>query len=127
MLKNQVADVYGIRATLVDGGEIRGAGNLWICPEVRRLNTQSHSFSLKFGYYMLDISPGILVSIQFSCPIPAFSMFLLVTCSSIHFFETFGADREKWIQQLLIWTYQDRSFLILLCKITCQQKFDHLQ
>lgn len=30
----QVADLYGIRATLVDGGEIRGAGNAWICPEV---------------------------------------------------------------------------------------------
>ncbi|KAI5082263.1 hypothetical protein GOP47_0002006 [Adiantum capillus-veneris] len=30
---NCMADVYGIRATLVDGGELRGAGNLWICPE----------------------------------------------------------------------------------------------
>ena len=30
----QVADLYGIRANLVDGGEIRGAGNAWICPEV---------------------------------------------------------------------------------------------
>ncbi|KAL3650861.1 hypothetical protein CASFOL_007264 [Castilleja foliolosa] len=30
---NCVADLYGIRATLVDGGEIRGAGNAWICPE----------------------------------------------------------------------------------------------
>ncbi|XP_021893474.1 uncharacterized protein LOC110811326 isoform X1 [Carica papaya] len=30
---NNVADLYGIRATLVDGGEIRGAGNAWICPE----------------------------------------------------------------------------------------------
>eukprot|EP01018_Ginkgo_biloba_P034766 Gb_34397 [translate_table: standard] len=28
-----MADLYGIRATLVDGGEIRGAGNAWICPE----------------------------------------------------------------------------------------------
>ncbi|KAI9097788.1 hypothetical protein K1719_025559 [Acacia pycnantha] len=28
-----VADLYGIRASLVDGGEIRGAGNAWICPE----------------------------------------------------------------------------------------------
>lgn len=26
--------MYGIRASLVDGGEIRGAGNAWICPEV---------------------------------------------------------------------------------------------
>nr|KYP39246.1 hypothetical protein KK1_039459 [Cajanus cajan] len=31
---NCVADLYGIRACLVDGGEIRGAGNAWICPEV---------------------------------------------------------------------------------------------
>ncbi|CAN8284278.1 unnamed protein product [Cochlearia groenlandica] len=30
---NCVADLYGIRATLVDGGEIRGAGNAWICQE----------------------------------------------------------------------------------------------
>ncbi|KAK9149506.1 hypothetical protein Scep_008263 [Stephania cephalantha] len=30
---NCVADLYGIRATLLDGGEIRGAGNAWICPE----------------------------------------------------------------------------------------------
>ncbi|KAL1341426.1 hypothetical protein AAHE18_09G085600 [Arachis hypogaea] len=30
---NCVADLYGIRATLVDGGEIRGAGNAWLCPE----------------------------------------------------------------------------------------------
>lgn len=30
---NCVADLYGIRASLVDGGEIRGAGNVWICPE----------------------------------------------------------------------------------------------
>ncbi|KAF9613143.1 hypothetical protein IFM89_005714 [Coptis chinensis] len=30
---NNVADLYGIRATLLDGGEIRGAGNAWICPE----------------------------------------------------------------------------------------------
>ncbi|KAI7982064.1 hypothetical protein LOK49_LG15G02361 [Camellia lanceoleosa] len=31
---NCVADLYGIRASLVDGGEIRGAGNAWVCPEV---------------------------------------------------------------------------------------------
>ncbi|KAL6313067.1 hypothetical protein AAG906_031130 [Vitis piasezkii] len=38
LMKNKeagaVADLYGIRASLVDGGEIRGAGNAWICPEV---------------------------------------------------------------------------------------------
>lgn len=32
-LDNCVADFYGIRASLLDGGEIRGAGNAWICPE----------------------------------------------------------------------------------------------
>lgn len=32
-IDNCVADLYGIRANLVDGGEIRGAGNAWICPE----------------------------------------------------------------------------------------------
>ncbi|XP_022682992.1 uncharacterized protein LOC101753840 isoform X2 [Setaria italica] len=32
-LDNCVADLYGIRACLLDGGEIRGAGNAWICPE----------------------------------------------------------------------------------------------
>ncbi|CAL5206377.1 unnamed protein product [Lathyrus oleraceus] len=30
---NCVADLYGIRACLIDGGEIQGAGNAWICPE----------------------------------------------------------------------------------------------
>ncbi|PKU85008.1 uncharacterized protein LOC110096282 isoform X2 [Dendrobium catenatum] len=32
-LDNSVVDLYGIRATLLDGGEIRGAGTAWICPE----------------------------------------------------------------------------------------------
>lgn len=32
----QMADLYGLRAVPVGGGEIRGAGNLWICPEVRQ-------------------------------------------------------------------------------------------
>ena len=35
----QVADLYGIRACLLDGGEIRGAGNAWICPEVLLLRS----------------------------------------------------------------------------------------
>ncbi|RDX99770.1 hypothetical protein CR513_17133, partial [Mucuna pruriens] len=30
---NCIADLYGIRASLVDGGEILGAGTLWICSE----------------------------------------------------------------------------------------------
>ncbi|KAF3326963.1 TamB, inner membrane protein subunit of TAM complex [Carex littledalei] len=32
-LDNCVADLYGIRASLLGGGEIRGAGNAWVCPE----------------------------------------------------------------------------------------------
>ncbi|KAJ3694159.1 hypothetical protein LUZ60_009639 [Juncus effusus] len=32
-LDNCVADLYGIRASLLDGGEIRGAGNAWVCLE----------------------------------------------------------------------------------------------
>lgn len=38
----QVADLYGIRACLLDGGEIRGAGNAWICPEVLLLCSVLH-------------------------------------------------------------------------------------
>ena len=34
-----MADLYGIRACLLDGGEIRGAGNAWICPEVLLLRS----------------------------------------------------------------------------------------
>ena len=30
----QMADLYGLKACPVGGGEIRGAGSLWICPEV---------------------------------------------------------------------------------------------
>lgn len=30
---NSVTDLYGIRASLLDGGDIRGAGNAWICIE----------------------------------------------------------------------------------------------
>ncbi|GAB4854197.1 hypothetical protein Ancab_022779 [Ancistrocladus abbreviatus] len=36
---NCIADLYGIRASLVDGGEIRGAGNAWICPEAEENET----------------------------------------------------------------------------------------
>ncbi|CAD5167233.1 unnamed protein product [Musa acuminata subsp. malaccensis] len=32
-LDNGVVDLYGIRACLLDGGEIRGAGSAWVCPE----------------------------------------------------------------------------------------------
>ncbi|CAJ1973770.1 unnamed protein product [Sphenostylis stenocarpa] len=30
---DRIADLYGVRASLVDGGEIRGAGTVWICSE----------------------------------------------------------------------------------------------
>ena len=42
----QVADLYGIRACLLDGGEIRGAGNAWICPEVLLLCSVLHFHSV---------------------------------------------------------------------------------
>ncbi|KAK3027022.1 hypothetical protein RJ639_041177 [Escallonia herrerae] len=42
----QVADLYGIRASLVDGGEIRGAGNAWICPEGEEDETAMDSYTL---------------------------------------------------------------------------------
>lgn len=29
----QVADVFGLRVVPVGGGEIRGAGKMWVCPE----------------------------------------------------------------------------------------------
>ncbi|KAK6927434.1 hypothetical protein RJ641_006025, partial [Dillenia turbinata] len=45
---NCVADLYGIRAALVDGGEIRGAGNAWICPERNCLLFVSVYFSMTF-------------------------------------------------------------------------------
>ena len=34
----QMADLYGLRIFPVGGGEIRGAGSLWICPEVCIIN-----------------------------------------------------------------------------------------
>lgn len=42
----EVADLYGIRACLLDGGEIRGAGNAWICPEVLLLCSFLHFHSV---------------------------------------------------------------------------------
>ncbi|KAK8938369.1 hypothetical protein KSP39_PZI010980 [Platanthera zijinensis] len=48
-LDNSVADLYGLRATLLDGGEIRGAGNAWICPEGEMDDTAMDvNFSVKF-------------------------------------------------------------------------------
>ncbi|KAL6501939.1 hypothetical protein OROGR_027072 [Orobanche gracilis] len=60
---NCVADLYGIRATLIDGGEIRGAGNAWICPEGEVDDTAmdvNFSGSLCFDKLMHRYIPGYL-------------------------------------------------------------------
>lgn len=60
---NCVADLYGIRATLVDGGEIRGAGNVWICPEGEVDDTAmdiNFSGNLCFDKIMHRYIPGYL-------------------------------------------------------------------
>ncbi|RYQ90042.1 hypothetical protein Ahy_B09g096350 isoform B [Arachis hypogaea] len=58
---NCVADLYGIRATLVDGGEIRGAGNAWLCPEGEEDETAidvNLSGSLAFEKILLRYLPN---------------------------------------------------------------------
>ncbi|OUZ99695.1 Protein of unknown function DUF490 [Macleaya cordata] len=58
---NCVADLYGIRATLLDGGEIRGAGNAWICPEGEIDDTAmdvNFSGNLSFDKVMHRYLPG---------------------------------------------------------------------
>ncbi|MBA0657615.1 hypothetical protein Goklo_009894 [Gossypium klotzschianum] len=58
---NCVADLYGIRASLVDGGEIRGAGNAWICPEGEEDDTAvdvNFSGNLSVDKIMLRYIPG---------------------------------------------------------------------
>ncbi|KAK9029590.1 hypothetical protein V6N11_026702 [Hibiscus sabdariffa] len=60
---NCVADLYGIRASLVDGGEIRGAGNAWICPEGEEDDTAmdvNFSGNLSFDKIMQRYIPGYL-------------------------------------------------------------------
>ncbi|XVF88214.1 hypothetical protein PTKIN_Ptkin19aG0031900 [Pterospermum kingtungense] len=60
---NCVADLYGIRASLVDGGEIRGAGNAWICPEGEEDDTAmdvNFSGNLSFDKIMERYIPGYL-------------------------------------------------------------------
>ncbi|CAH9099680.1 unnamed protein product [Cuscuta europaea] len=60
---NCVADLYGIRGSLVDGGEIRGAGNAWICPEGEIDDTAidvNFSGSLSFDNIMNRYVPGFL-------------------------------------------------------------------
>ncbi|KAK7311846.1 hypothetical protein RJT34_10254 [Clitoria ternatea] len=73
---NSIADLYGIRASLVDGGEIRGAGTVWICSEaeddetaidanfsgslasenimLRYIPSYHHLMPLKFGVLNVD-------------------------------------------------------------------------
>ncbi|KAM6592238.1 hypothetical protein CsatA_014843 [Cannabis sativa] len=60
---NCMADLYGIRASLVDGGEIRGAGNAWICPEGEEDDTAmdvNFSGSMCFDKIMDRYMPGYL-------------------------------------------------------------------
>ncbi|KAF3447215.1 hypothetical protein FNV43_RR12395 [Rhamnella rubrinervis] len=60
---NCVAELYGIRASLVDGGEIRGAGNAWICPEGEEDDTAmdvNFSGSLCFDKILHRYIPGYL-------------------------------------------------------------------
>lgn len=60
---NCVADLYGIRASLIDGGEIRGAGNAWICPEGEADDTAmdvNFSGNLSFDKIMDRYLPGLL-------------------------------------------------------------------
>lgn len=65
---NCVADLYGIRATLVDGGEIRGAGNAWICPEGEvddSATDVNFSGNLSFDKILQRYAPGYLQMIPF--------------------------------------------------------------
>ncbi|KAL9176932.1 hypothetical protein ABFS82_01G026400 [Erythranthe guttata] len=65
---NCVADLYGIRATLVDGGEIRGAGNAWICPEGEVDDAAmdvNFSGNLCFDKIMHRYIPGYLQTMPF--------------------------------------------------------------
>ncbi|XP_054798744.1 protein TIC236, chloroplastic-like isoform X2 [Prosopis cineraria] len=58
---NCVTDLYGMRASLLDGGEIRGAGNVWICPEGREDEAAidvNFSGSLAFDKIMLRYIPS---------------------------------------------------------------------
>ncbi|KAI3718710.1 hypothetical protein L6452_19592 [Arctium lappa] len=65
---NCVADLYGIRASLVDGGEIRGAGNAWICPEGEEDDTAmdvNFSGNLCFDKLMGQYVPGYIHLVPF--------------------------------------------------------------
>ncbi|KAE9459175.1 hypothetical protein C3L33_08923, partial [Rhododendron williamsianum] len=65
---NCVADLYGIRASLIDGGEIRGAGNAWVCPEGEVDDTAidvNFSGNLWFDNIMQRYLPGYLQAMPF--------------------------------------------------------------
>ncbi|XP_051136836.1 protein TIC236, chloroplastic [Andrographis paniculata] len=65
---NCVADLYGIRVTPVDGGEIRGAGNAWICPEGEVDETAmdiNFSGNLCFDKIMHRYIPGYLQTVPY--------------------------------------------------------------
>ncbi|XP_024989415.1 uncharacterized protein LOC112523955 isoform X2 [Cynara cardunculus var. scolymus] len=65
---NCVADLYGIRASLVDGGEIRGAGNAWVCPEGEEDDTAmdvNFSGNLCFDKLMDQYVPGYIHLVPF--------------------------------------------------------------
>lgn len=53
----QMADLYGLKACPVGGGEIRGAGSLWICPEVWIV------FIINFGLKWFDDIITLLFSL----------------------------------------------------------------
>ncbi|XP_027356890.1 uncharacterized protein LOC113866209 [Abrus precatorius] len=58
---NSIADLYGIRASLMDGGEIRGAGSVWICSEAEDDETAidaNFSGSLAFEKILLRYIPS---------------------------------------------------------------------
>ncbi|XP_058225554.1 protein TIC236, chloroplastic isoform X2 [Rhododendron vialii] len=65
---NCVADLYGIRASLIDGGEIRGAGNAWVCPEGEVDDTAidvNFSGNLWFDNIVQRYLPGYLQAMPF--------------------------------------------------------------
>ncbi|XP_042477488.1 protein TIC236, chloroplastic-like [Macadamia integrifolia] len=65
---NCVADLYGIRGSLLDGGEIRGAGNAWICPEGEVDDTAmdvNFSGNMPFDKILYRYIPGEIQLIPF--------------------------------------------------------------
>lgn len=63
-----VTDLYGIRASLVGGGEIQGSGNVWTCPEGEMDDTaidMSFFGNLSFDEIMHHYLPGYLDLVPF--------------------------------------------------------------